>query len=258
MKTADLAEGYTYAFVERSTSDVKAALLLDLALWWDGDQWANWDGGEKRTRARVVRKAPKGSRVARSKSWGDYFTIGLPFLVLEVWDFSFSERAGDDRITEDPHAILERARDAMNVMDLVAENHDGRSTERIHSSITLRVPTAKGVARKVTVSLMLARPQQISTGWTTHVETAEREAAAKAATAKRFAEAATKSRAQGQDFVSRITALMGDGDTVRYDHSDERYDFHREWTSSGMSSTYQVSAEVIARLLDLAEKGASA
>jgi hypothetical protein len=257
VKTADLTPGQTYAVNERFTGATRAGLVLDKALWRESDEWGDWDGAEKRTKARIVRKAPKGARIERSKGWGDYSRTGLPVLVLDEWDFSFTERAEGEQITEEPHSILERARDAMNIMGLVAEDHDGRSTDTTRRSVTIRVQTAKGVARKVTATLTMLRPQQIIAGWTEHVEAEAREAAAKAALARTFGEAKRKSVAQAQDFVTRVTALMGDGDTVRYNHSNERYDFHREWTSGGFSSTYEVSADVIARLLDLAEKGAS-
>jgi hypothetical protein len=258
VKTADLTPGQTYAVTERLTGATKAGLVLDKALWRESDEWGDWDGAEKRTKARIVRKAPKGARIERSKGWRDYSRTGLPVLVLDEWDFSFTERAEGEQITEEPHSILERARDAMNVMGLVAEDHDGRSTDTTRRSVTIRVQTAKGVARKVTATLTMLRPQQIIAGWTDHVEAEARLAAAQAAIANSLAEASAQSVAQAQGFVERLNTLLGDGDNIPYNHQGERYDFHREWTSGNNTSTYQVHADVIARLLDLAEKGASA
>lgn len=260
MKTADLAKGQTYAVTERLSSTPSVGLVLETALWREKDEWATWDGADTRSVARIWRKAPKGARVEARQGWGrDYQKTGLPVLVLKsVGAYDFSERAGDDQIAESAQDILERARDNMNVMGLVAENHDGRRTDTIRRQITIRVQTVKGAARKVNAELELMRPQQINSLWAPYVKREAEETATKAAIARQMAEARDQSVAQGQDFVTRLTALMGDGDSVRYNASDERYDFHRKLTSGNVSSTYEVSADVIARLLNLAEKGASA
>lgn len=257
MKTADLAQDLTYAVSERLSSTPSVGLLLDTVLWRESDEWGNWDGASARTRARIVRKAPKGARVEKSSNWRNFYRNGLPVLVLKVTAWDFSEGARDNQIVESPASILERARDTMDVMGLVAEDYDGRSTATTRRSITIRVQTVKGAARKVTAELELMRPQQVVSQWDPYVKREAEETATKAAIARQMAEARDQSVAQGQDFVTRLTALMGDGDSVRYNASDERYDFHRKWTSGNVSSTYEVSADVIARLLDLAEKGAT-
>jgi hypothetical protein len=257
VKTADLAQDLIYAVTERLSSTPSVGLLLDTVLWRESDEWGNWDGASARTRARIVRKAPKGARVEKSSGWRDFYRNGLPVLVLKVIAWDFSERAGDDQIVESPASILERARDNMNVMGLIAEDHDGRPTATTRRSITIRVQTAKGAARKVTAELELMRPQQVVSQWGPYVKEHARQAAAKAAIANSLAEASAQSVAQAQGFVERLNALLGDEKGPRQ-HQGERYDFHRKWTSGNVSSTYEVSADVIARLLDLAEKGASA
>jgi hypothetical protein len=259
VKTADLTPGQTYAVTERLSSTPSVGLVLETALWREKDEWANWDGAESRSVARIWRKAPKGARVEGRQGWGrDYQKTGLPVLVLKsVGAYDFSERAGDNQIAETAQDILERARDNMNVMGLVAENHDGRRTDTTRRQIVIRVQTVKGTARKVTAELELMRPQQIASLWAPFVKREAEQAATKAAMAKSFAEASAQSVAQGQEFTARLSALLGDEKGPR-NASDERYDFHRKWTSTNISSTYEVSADVIARLLDLAEKGASA
>jgi hypothetical protein len=255
VKTADLTPGQTYAVNERLSSTPTVGLLLDTALWRESDEWGHWDGASARTRARTVRKAPKGARVEKSSGWRDFYRNGLPVLVLTyVGAYDFSERAGDDQIVESPASILERARDAMNILGLVAEDYDGRPTDTTRRQIVIRVQTVKGTARKVTAELELMRPQQIASLWAPYIKQKAREDAAKEALAKSFAEASAQSVAQAQGFVERLNALLGEEKGPR-NHQGERYDFHREWTSGNNTSTYQVHADIIERLLDLAEKG---
>jgi hypothetical protein len=254
VKTADLAQDLIYAVNERLSSTPTVGLLLDTALWRESDEWGHWDGASARTRARIVRKAPKGARVEKSSGWRDFYKNGLPVLVLKAGAHDFSERAGDNQIVESAASVLERARDTMNVMGLVAEDYDGRPTASTRRSITIRVQTAKGAARKVSAELELMRPQQVVSQWGPYTKQKAREDAAKEALAKSFAEASAQSVAQAQGFVERLNALLGEEKGPR-NHQGERYDFHREWTSGNNTSTYQVHADIIERLLDLAEKG---
>jgi len=264
VKTADLLQDQTYAVVERFSSIPSVGLLLDKALWREKDERDTWDGtsSSTRTRPRTVRKAPKGARIEKSQGWGlTYEKTGLPVLVLKLGAYDFSERAKSNQITESAKTLLERARDTMNIMDLVAEDHDGCVTATIQRSITIRVKTVKGTALKIPAELELMQPRQLTSTWDAYTERKVREDAAKVAIVQSLAEATARSAEQAQGFVTRLTALMGDGDNVHYNASGERYDFHRKWTSDNSSnsrSTYEVSADIIARLLDLAEKGPSA
>lgn len=250
MKTAELASGLIYATKDRpSLLNAHPSLLLDTALWRTEDAWGNWDGAKERSKRRIVRKAPQGARVETNTSWGfDYRKTALPLLVLKVCAWDFSERAGDNQIVESPASILERARDHMNIMALVDEDHDGRVTESIRHNISIRVETVKGVARKVEVELELMRPQQILSQWGPYAKQEAREAEAKEAAAKATAERKNQATEQSKSLSARLNTLL-ERDTT------QRSGFRRQWTSSGTSTTYEVSAEIIERLLDLAEKG---
>ena len=254
MKTADLSTGQAYATTERLSATPRPGLLLDRALWQEKDEWGNWDGASARTSARIVRKAPKDARVGTNSNWRrGFWRNGLPVLVMQATAWDFSESARDTQIVESAQDLLVRAQDAMGVMDLVSEGHDGRVTATIRRKIVLRTKTVKGAARKIEFGLEFLRPQQITGGWTLHAEQDERERAAKAAIAKTLAESKARSTDQAQGFTNRLSALLGD-DKPR-NIQNERYDFHRKWTSTGTSSTYEVSAEIIEQLLALAEKG---
>lgn len=258
MKTSDLKSGTVYATNERPAATSKPGLLLDTALWRESDEWEHWDGASARTtRARIVRKAFKGARVEKSSGWRDFYRNGLPVLVLNVLAWDFSEGARGNQIAETPLSILERARDTMNVMGLVADGFDGRPTPTTARSATLSVETVGGGSREVCVDLEFLRPQQVVSQWGPYLKQKAHEDAAKAAIDNSLAEASAKSVAQAQGFVERLNALLGEEESPR-NHQGERYDFHREWTSGNNSSTYQVRAEILARLLDLAEKGQSA
>jgi len=257
VKTADLAEGLVYAVKER-TSVIMPGLLLDKSMWHEMDKWAKWDGSQERTRNRIIRKAAPGARAAKGVTgWrDDYSNVGLPVLVLKISPGSFSESAGDEQIVEAPLEILERARDNMNVMALVADDHDGRLAPTKRKVVTIRVATVTGAARKVPVELELVRPQQVLSQWGPFVKELERAAVAQAELAQKRSEQEAEIREQAQDFARRVTALLGDDETVHYTADGERYDFRR--AIYGPSNSYEVKPEVLARLLELAEKGASA
>lgn len=258
LKTADLAKDLTYATKERFSGTAYPGLLLEKVMWCEKDEWANWDGAENRSRARIVRRAP-GVRAEGHQGWGrDYQKTGLPVLVLKLTDWNFTEGAKDNQVVESPASILERARDAMNVMGLVADTFDGRPTATTRKSITIRVQTVKGIARKVVAELELMRPQQFLSQWGPFVKAQAREREARKAIAEAVAKRKDEGERQAYDFSRRITELLGDEENARYTDSSERYDFHRKWTGDGTSRTYEVSADVIEKLLALAEKGASA
>lgn len=251
MKTAELAEGLIYATKERLSGTAYPALLLEKGMWREKDEWGNWDGAEKRTRARIVRRAP-GVRAESWRGWGaDYSKTGLPVLVLKLTEWDFTEGAKDNQVVESPLEILERAKDNMNVMGLVAENHDGRTTTTTRKSVTIRVQTVKGIARKVVVELELMRPQQIVSQWGPYAKAEAREREAREAVTEATAEHKTRVANQEQAITTRLNALLGAENVARH------Y-FHREWSSDGTSTTYEVSAEIIEQLLTLAEKGMSA
>jgi hypothetical protein len=255
LKTAELAKGLVYAVKERTT-DSYPGLLLEKGLWREKDEWGNWNGAEKRFKARIVRRAPQGARAEGYKGWGrDYEKTGLPVLLLKATEWDFSKHARDNQIIESPLEILERARDNMGVMALVAEDYDGRSTDTKRKSVTLQVQTVKGVAREVVIELELVRPQQVLSQWGPYVKAQTREREARQNHQAENARLKAENDADAARIKELADILLGQESSTYL--NGERYDLHRR-SAYSISTTYEISQDSLMRLLELAEKGLSA
>lgn len=255
MKTSELAAKGIYAYRDRPSSyHVQPALLVEVALWKNKDEWGNWNGSETRTSQRVTSRAPKGSRPMHKQGYsGSWLQIGLPILVIEA-DYRRWEASTDDtrRIITQPYEILREAWDRMHILDLVADGHDGRATEPISRTIEVTVALGDGSATKVDVSLELVRPQNLQDSWNDFVEAMRKDAVAQVEMEMRKAERKAESDRVSADIAVRVTRLFDDGDTTLYDHNGDRYGLRRRG-----GTTYEVSRETLLKLLELAEKGST-
>lgn len=261
MKTAELRTEATYALRESSYSATYPVMVLEQALWTKRDDW--FTAEDCRTvQRRIILREKKGARAGRRDGYL-YSRTGVPVLKLGVSDHRFlSSASPEHQIVDSAHDLLARALEKIPVMDLVDsgrsvvdEDDEGRKHYRLKTTVEARY--ADGETREVEVSLALVRPQALIDGWDSHLGQAEKEALAEAERERDMAELREASDKRAWNIRDRVTALLEDGDETRYNSRDERYDVHREQTSSGFSTTYQVSESVLLKLLALAEKGSA-
>jgi hypothetical protein len=113
------------------------------------------------------------------------------------------------------------------------------------------VQRADGKTVSVCVDLEFVRPQTVITEWSQHLLNKRAEELQKAENEQKRAEKRAKSDAIAQDITSRVTTLLDDADEAPYTGTGERWDVRRT-ISSG--TTYEVSEEILLKLLALAEK----
>jgi len=252
MKLAELEDKLIYAYRPRTSEDVaRPAKVVEPKLWRRDEVWGYWDGAEKRTKQTVVTRAQKGDRAGRSDSWSARsWAVGVPVLIIDEMDYMWV--SAKTRIMELPFVIFAKAWAQMNPHKLVEEGHDGRFTGDISARTTVEVPMSDGSTRSVKVTLEFVRPQALIDGWNSHAarkkEQAEQEILHNEAESRRRAQ----NNLVASEIRNRVQNLLGE---ERLSSRGERYDLHRKDTSSGISTTYEVSEETLLKLLALAEKG---
>lgn len=255
MKLGELEDKLIYAYRPRtSDSSAQPAKVVEATLWRRDEVWANWDGSDKRTKETVVTRAKKGDRAGRSDAWTHKnWAIGVPVLVIEEGDHRW--HSAGVQFTELPFVIFARAWEQMNPDKILDEDHDGRFsfTKKLSSRTTVDVPMSDGTTQSVTVRLEFVRPQTLIEKWNPYIaakkETAEQERIVK----DQQAERRRRSNLTASSIRNKVDALLGS--PGQYDHNAERLDLHRKSSSTGISTTYEVSEETLLKLLALAEKG---
>lgn len=257
MKLSELAADSIYAYRPRTSDDsAKPALVLEDKLWRSEWKWNNWDGAEKRTRQTVFSRAVKGDRAGSSSAYhANSWTCGVPVLIVNAEERFWMETRGDNRLLWGPFEILARALDEMDPFKLVEEGHDGRVRDGIKARVELAVPTFSRETQKVVVTLELVRPQTLVRDWKDFFAAAEKRAKEDADFKKRQQAMKAHNDQMAASISARVSTLLGEAE--HYTNDGERYDVRRKPTNTGISKTYQVSEEVLLKLLALAERSSS-
>ncbi len=249
MKTADLNTTTVYMHRKGQYSSESPILVLENRNWTEQDTQVLVGGGKKR----VIQRAEKGARVGSSNSTWRYKKTGIPVLKLNVGEWSFREDADDEsRIIDSPDVLLQEALKIHEALSLVDTDqnvfNDGKKYRRVHVDARY----ADGQIQQVTVEFELVRPQDIHTEWATWMEENKAERLRQAEWNRQKAERQQTATQQAQDLTERVTVLLGD--EPRYDHNGERYDLHRKHMSG---QTYEVSYELLAKLVQMAERSST-
>jgi len=239
-----------YAHRKNSYSSPYPVLVLEQALWTEGGNSAQ----------RTLRRAEKGARAGRSSSWSNHRVTGIPVLTMQTSAERFRASAEEDyRIVESPRELLVQAVEKSGIMELVdsgesvfGQDPQGRTYRKTRTSVSAHL--VNGEEYEIDVELELVRPQSIESDWDTYLVEAEKAALAKAERDKDQADARAENDAVAQNIAARLDALI-DNETG-YNIRGERYDAHRQHSSSGISTTYEIKQSVLLKLLALAEKGA--
>lgn len=250
MKTSLLTANRVYAIKTDTYSQEAPVLLIESVMWKCEDTWGRWDGAERGFKARTYTRAAKGDRAGRGASTHSTFSlVGLPVLKAAVWSGRFTS-TGDEAIVTEPSAMFHQALAKMNLQALFAEGCDGRKPEGVHFSMTVSVTLADGSTEPVTVTLEYLRPQVFQSLWIDYVEEKRKGDLARADYETKKAERQVENDKTAFEIISRTDTLLGRPTTYKY--NGERYDLHRK--STGISTTYEVSEELLLKLLALAEK----
>jgi hypothetical protein len=248
MKTAELSTDLAYVLRKGEHGSSFPVLVIETLLWVERDVWRMINGTN--TKVRVVRRAEKGARVGRGTSTYDYKLTGLPVLRLNANQYDFRDGANpEDQIIDSPKDLLAEALKLHEALDLVDSDtpvfQDGKKYRRV--SVDARY--ADGQVRSVTVEFELVRPQDIRQEWGAFIDDERARILQEAEWARQRAERQASSNEQAYGISSRVTALLGEP-ANGYDHNAERRDIHRKLNTS---STYEVSHELLVKLLALAE-----
>jgi hypothetical protein len=265
MKTAELREMSTHALQEKSWGSTYPVLVLEKVLWTEKNEWFPKADGSGREERRVLCRAEKGARAGTGGVGyrSGYRKTGIPVLKLCAPDYSFKSSADPEYcIGDTAEDLLTRAMEKIQILDLVDSEQSVFTTDtergsRRKTQTTVMAQYADGHTGEVAVELELVRPQAILSDWTEHLEAAEKEAVAKAELEREKAERKAKNDKTAWSIRDRVTALLDDADTQRYNSHDERYDLHRQWIGGGLSTKYEVSEGMLLKLLELAEKGSA-
>lgn len=249
MKTAELNTTTAYMHRKGQYGSERPVLVLEARNWTEKDTWTRVDGNSKKIR--VIRRSEKGVRVGSGRRGyiGDYKMTGIPVLRLGADSWNFKDGGDpDSTIIDDPAVLLQEALKLHNGLELVDTEQnvfdDGKAFRRV--SVDARY--ADGQIRTVTVEFDLVRPQDLHQEWDAWIKAENARKLQEAQWAQEKAERHQVATRQAYDISSRVTDLMGD--EPRYDHNGERYDLRRK---SGSTSTYEISHELLVKLLGMAE-----
>lgn len=254
MKTNELTEMAVHAHRENTYSyGESAVLVLEKALWTEKDDWFPQGEGLPSRTLRVVNRAEKGVRPGRGVRGYSrmYKTTGIPVLMLKGLHTHDFLPDAHDQVIDTPHQLLVEALKQIHPMQWV-DSGNPIPSER---SAEVEVHYVSGKVKKAQVEFTVVRPQTITSKWNDRLEEMRREKLQKAEWARQKAEKKAASVAKAQEIVARVDKLVGD--VARYDHNGERYDLHRKHSSSGVSTTYEVSQELLLKLIEMAEKGSA-
>lgn len=245
MKSSSLTVNGIYATKKGSYASVRPALVLDKKNWVSREQWVDSPTGGPRLKTRVYTPAEKGDR-ASAGSYRSSTEVGIPVLRISKDGYYWSETTDSNlRIVDQPDVILQKARLAMNTDAVFSTGEGSMST-----SAAIAVRTFDGELDTVSVHLEFFRPQSFIASWADHVEEARKLSLKKVEWEMAKAERQAKSNATSQDIMSRVSKLVDHPNN--YTLSGERYDLRRK---AGSTTTYEVSEEMLLKLLALAEKG---
>lgn len=249
MKTADLSTDLAYLSHKGKHGSKRPVLVVETRLWVERDVWRMIDG--KNTKVRLVRRAEAGARVGtgRSSSY-DYKLTGIPVLRLNASEYNFRDDGSpENTIVDSPKDLLAEALKLHDALDLVDTQTPVFQEGKKYRRLSVDARYADGQVRSVEVEFDLLRPQDIHQEWGAFIESERARLLQEAEWARAKAERQAKANEQAYSVSSRVTALLGES-TLGYDHNAERRDLRRK---SGSSSTYEVSHELLLKLLALAE-----
>lgn len=240
MKTSDIVVGKVYAQKNRpSMFFAYPVLVLAKDLWQVNSNFAG---------VTMVRKAAPGEKAGTTKSGWTYGrnveTVGIPILRLAVenrdfWESTQIERRISSNVNVEE--ILGKARDTMGVLGLIADDHDGRPTKENRVGMTVEAAMADGSTDELRVDFDVVRPQQIIGGWAEYLTASEEEFRESLRRAERQREIAAERRDADLDIISRAETLTD---------MDSSCEPHR-----GIDGWFQISREMLTKLVEAAEKG---
>lgn len=253
MKTADLkTDGIVYMHRKGQYAYERPVLVLEARNWTERDSYVTVDG--ERKKIREIHRSEKGTRVGRGQGYVNYKLTGIPVLRLNVSEWDFREDAdGDSRIIDSPLELLREAAELHDALALVDAETDVFSGGKSYRRVSVDARYADGQIRSVSVEFDLVRPQDLHKEWDVWVAEQAALRLQEAEWAMQRAEKQNKAVTEASEITRRVDALMGSAE--RYDHNGERYDIHRK-NSTG--STYEVSHELLVKLLAMAEGSSTA